>query len=186
MAEAGRQHPPLRRAGFVNITQKPMRHNYEYPVKALSLLILCSMAACTWRASESSREITGTQGERIVAVAQIISRHSPLPSSLLNAHFIQQQYGSDRVVGPSDYTEFYALTVAPTDLPAWRSALAPLEQLNAPPKYATTKKTASWWLPLNDFPRLEFYSPKSLTGRIRGWSGIVPATGKIFVYTFTM
>lgn len=175
----------LSRARLVNITQKPMRHNYEYPVKAFAFLMLCSIVGCSERASESSREITGTQTERIAAVAQIINRHSPLPSSLRDANLIVQQYGDGRL-GPSDFTELYALTVAPTDLPAWRSALAPLEQLNAPPKYAAPKKTASWWLPLKDFPHLEFYSPKSLTGRIHGWIGIIPSTGKIFVYTFTM
>ena len=144
------------------------------------------MAACSPKApAESSHEITGTQPERIAAVSQLISKHAPLPSALLDAHFLEQQLG-DGQLGPSDFTSFYALTVASTDLHAWRSALAPIQSPNTPPKYATPKQPLPWWLTHDDFLGLKFYDPKALTGRGNGWVGIAPDSGKIFVYVFTM
>ena len=118
-------------------------------------------------------------------MSQIITKHAPLPSALLDAHFLEQQVG-DGKLGPSDFTSFYAVTVAPNDLPAWRSALAPIRSPNTPPKYATPKQPLSWWLTHDDFLRLTFYDPKSLTGRSNGWVGIAPDSGKIYVYVFTM
>lgn len=155
-------------------------------MKTLALLFLCVMAACTpKRPVESSREIKGTQAERIAAVSQLISKLAPLPSPLLDAHFVEQQTG-DGQLGPSDFTAFYALTVAPADLPAWRSALPKIQAPNTPPKYAAPKQSLPWWLTQDDFLRLTFYNPKSLTGRTNGWVGIAPDSGKIFVYAFTM
>ena len=118
-------------------------------------------------------------------MSQLVGKHTPLPSSLLDAQFVEQQSG-DGELGPSDFSAFYLLTVAPTDLPAWRSALAPIQPPNAPPKYAAPKQPFPWWLPSDAFLRLEFYSPKSLTGRSNGWVGIAPESGRIFVYAFTM
>ena len=154
-------------------------------MKTFALLLLYSMAACTpKRPAESSREITGTQAERVATVTQLASKLAPLPSPLLDANFAEQQIGDGRL-GPSDFTAFYALTVAPIDLAAWRSALPPLQAPNTPAEYATPKQPFPWWLTHDDFLRLEFYSPKSLTGRSNGWVGIAP-DGKIFVYAFTM
>lgn len=154
-------------------------------LKTLAWLLLCSMAACgPQRPAESSREITGTQAERVAAVSKLVTRHSPLPSPLLDAHFVEQQTGDGRL-GPSDFAAFCALTVAPADLAAWRMALAPLEAQNTPPEYVAPKKPFPWWLTQDDFLRLTFHSPKSLTGRINGWVGVAP-DGRIFVYSFSM
>jgi hypothetical protein len=125
-------------------------------VQILALFLLCSMTACgPQRPAESSREITGTQAERIVAVSKLVTRHSPLPSPLRDAHFAEQQAGDGRL-GPSDFYAFYALTVAPADLAAWRVALAPLEPQNTPPKYVAPKQPLPWWLTQDDFLRLTF------------------------------
>ena len=154
-------------------------------MKPLAWLLPCSVTACGPRQpAESSREIIGTQAERVAAVSKLITRHSPLPSPLLDAHFVEQQTGDGRL-GPSDFAAFYAITVAPADLAAWRAALAALEAQNSPPEYVAPKQPLPWWLTHDDFLRLMFYSPKSLTGRINGWIGIAP-DGKIFVYSFTM
>lgn len=151
----------------------------------LALLLLCSLTACTSkRPMESSLEITGTQTERIAAVSQVIGTRGSLPSPLLDAHFVEERTG-DGQLGPSDFTAFYALTVAPTDLAAWRSALPTIQPQNTPPKYAIPKQPVKWWLTHDEFLRLTFYSPKSLTGRSNGWVGIAP-NGRIFVYAFTM
>jgi hypothetical protein len=162
-----------------------VRHCSRTPMKTMTLLLLCLMAACAPnRPLELSHKITGTQSERIVAVSHLVSKLTPLPSPLLDAHFIEQQLG-DGQLGPSDFTAFYALTVAPADLEAWRLALPKIEAPNMPPKYAIPKQQPQWWLTHSDFLKLTFYSPKSLTGRSNGWVGIAP-DGKIFVYAFTM
>lgn len=154
-------------------------------MKSLALILLCALAACTPKGpAESSREISGTQAERVAAITKIISRNTALPSSMLDAHFVEQQTG-DNQLGPADFAAFCAITVAPADLPAWQSALSAIEPQNKPPKYFTPKQPASWWLTADDFGTLKFYSPKSLTGRINGWVGITP-DGRIFAYTFTM
>ena len=154
-------------------------------MKTLALLLLCSMTACSpKRPAESSREITGTQTERVAAVSPLISKHAPLPGPILDAQFVEEQTG-DGQLGPSDFAAFYALRVAPADLAAWRSALPTIESQNTPPKYVAPKQTRPWWLTHDDFLSLTFYSPKSLTGRSNGWVGIAP-DGRIFVYAFTM
>ena len=134
-------------------------------MKTLALLLLCSMTACSpKRPAESSHEASGTQSERVAAVSPLISKRAPLPSPILDAHFVEEQTG-DGQLGPSDFAAFYALTLAPTDLAAWRSALPTIEAQNTPPKYVTPKQPRPWWLTHDDFLRLTFYSPKSLTGR---------------------
>jgi hypothetical protein len=144
------------------------------------------LGACDSKpAAESYFEITGTQSERIAKVSQRLAAQAPLPGALLDAHFLEQQYG-DGVMGPSDFTAYYALTVAPADLPAWQASLAPLEPLNASPTYAAPKQPAPWWMTREEFSQLQFYSPKAYTGRSHGWLGIVPGSGKIFIYAFTM
>jgi hypothetical protein len=153
-------------------------------MKTLALLLLCSMAACSpKRPAEASHEISGTQAERVAAVSPLLGKRAPLPSPVLDAHFVEEQTG-DGQLGPSDFAAFYALTVAPADLAAWRSALPTIEPQNTPPKYVAPKQPRPWWLAHDDFLSLTFYSPKSLTGRSNGWVGIAP-DGRIFVYAFT-
>jgi hypothetical protein len=166
-------------------TQKTPILNDRTPMRTLTLLLLCSMTACgPKRPAETSREISGTQAERVASVSSLISKRAPLPSPILDAHFAEEQTG-DGQLGPSDFTAFYALSVAPADLAAWRSALPTIEAQNTPPKYITPKQPLPWWLTQNDFLGLTFYSPKSLTGRSNGWVGIAP-DGRIFAYAFTM
>ena len=154
-------------------------------MKSLAFLLLCSMAACSpKRPARSSHEISGTQAERVAAVSPLISKHTPLPSPILDAYFVEQQTG-DGYLGPSDFAAFYALTVAPADLAAWRSALPTIEPQNTLPEYVAPEQPCPWWLTQGDFLGLAFYSPKSLTGRSNGWAGIAP-DGRIFVYAVTM
>ena len=132
----------------------------------------------------STSEVEGSKAERVAAVTKIISRTAPPPSPILDAHFVEEKFG-DGIFGPSDFRSFCALTVAPDDLAAWRSALKPIEQRIRPTKLDVPKQAQPWWVSPNDFRTLEFYSPKSLTGRYNGWVGIAP-DGRIFVYSFTM
>ncbi len=78
----------------------------------------------------------------------------------------------------------FRLTVAPTDIPIWRVALN--ESPDAAPEYAMPNQSCPWWLIREDFLQLELHSPAALTGHRYGWIGVAPATGKIFVYAFTM
>jgi hypothetical protein len=158
-------------------------------MKALAVLLLCAMTACSSKSPESSREIDGTTAERVAAIAKLLSKTAPLPSPLLDAHFVEEQTGDGRL-GPSDFRAFCAIAIAPADLPAWRAALSKSATWNhfsndEEIKRAAPKNAQPWWVSLSDLATLEFYSPHSLTGRPNGWVGIAP-DGRIFVYTFTM
>lgn len=158
-------------------------------MKTLALLILCAMTACSEKPAESSREIDGTTAERVAAISKLLNRTVPLPSSILDAHFVEEQIGDGRL-GPSDFKAFCALTVSPADLPAWRAVLSKSTTWNhfsndKEIKRAAPKKAQPWWINGVDLDALELYSPHSLTGRANGWVGIAP-DGRIFVYTFTM
>jgi hypothetical protein len=153
--------------------------------RTLILLFLCSTTACSpMRPEESSREVPGTKQERVAAVSKLLSRNAPLPSPLLDAHLIEDKTGDNRL-GSADFTSFCAFRIAPADLAVWRATMQPIEPQNTPPKWVAPKQPQSWWITQDDFRSLEFYSPKSLTGRYNGWVGIAP-DGRIFVYSFTM
>jgi len=84
---------------------------------------------------------------------------------------------------------FYALAVAPADLPAWRAALSKPKPWNhfsndGDIKRAAPAASQPWWVREDDVNALEFYSPQSLTGRSNGWVGLA-LDGRIFVYAFT-
>ena len=143
-------------------------------------LSICLLAACTPERS-GTHEITGTQAQRVAAVSGILRKNGPLPSALLDAHFLEQQTG-DGQLGPSDFNTFYALTVSTTDLGAWRSALSPAPTA---PEFVAPSDPHSWWLAKQEFPTLTFYSPEPLTGRPNGWVGIAP-DGRILIFNFTM
>lgn len=151
----------------------------------IGILLACSMTACDSKGPRvSTQEVAGTKAERVAEVSKLISRTAPLPSPILDAHFVEEQTGDGRI-GPSDFASFCAITVAPEDLAAWRPSLKPLEMQNTPPKLVDPKQAQPWWVTPSDFSTLEFHSPKSLTGRYNGWLGIAP-DGRIFVYSFTM
>lgn len=158
-------------------------------MRILALLLLFTMAACSAKPPESSYIMNGTTPERVASISKLLSKTAPLPSSLLNAHFLEEQTGDGRV-GPSDYAAFYALTVDPANLPAWRARLSKSRTWNhfsndEDIKRAAPKKAQPWWVSEEDIGALEFYSPDSLTGRANGWVGIAP-DGRIFVYAFSM
>jgi hypothetical protein len=149
----------------------------------IGILLAFSLTACdSGGARVSTHEVGGSKAERVAEISKIISRTAPPPSPIIDAYFVEEQIGDGRL-GPSDFRSFCALTVAADDLAAWRSALQPIEQHNTPP--GLPKQAQPWWVSPNDFSTLEFYSPKSLTGRNNGWVGIAP-DGRIFVYSFTM
>jgi hypothetical protein len=152
----------------------------------IGILLACSMTACEYKGPPrvSTQEVAGTKAERVAEVSKLISRTAPLPSPILDAHFVEEQTGEGRI-GPSAFASFCAITVAPEDLAAWRSSLQPLEAQNTPPKLVDPKQAQPWWVTPSDFSTLEFHSPKSLTVRYNGWVGIAP-DGRIFVYSFTM
>ncbi len=152
--------------------------------------LAAALVACD---SKNARTATpGTEGsvtERVADVTRLLGRTAPLPTPLRDAHFVEEQSGDGRL-GPSDSAAFYALTVAPADLPAWRAALAKSTTWNhfsndAQIRLAAPKKPQPWWVSAADAGRLEFFSPHPLTGRANGWVGIAP-DGRIFIHTFTL
>ena len=154
-------------------------------MKLVTVLLLCVLASCGQnRNVQSTYEITGTQAERVFEVSRLISKFTSLPTSLLDANFVEEKTGDGRL-GPSDFKAFYALKIAPADLAAWRSAMPAIEAQNTPAAFSTPRALRPWWLTQSEFRGLTFYSAAALTGRINGWVGVAP-DGRIFVYTVTM
>ncbi|MEM9163745.1 MAG: hypothetical protein AAGC54_11845 [Cyanobacteria bacterium P01_F01_bin.4] len=133
---------------------------------------------------EIAKITTGTAADRIAQIAPILNIEPP--STLQDAYFIEERIGDNSrltVPGPSDYDSFYRLEVEPISVALWRQALVPLE---TDATYAMPTAPQDWWLPPEQFEQLELYQPDGLTQRIHGWVGILPETGEIYIYTFTM
>jgi hypothetical protein len=157
---------------------------------AMGFLMACSITACGKKNVQiSSQEWQGSKEERIEKITKLLSKSTPLPGPLLDAHFVEEKTGDGRL-GPSDFESFYALTIATADLPAWKAALSKSKPANtfsnaAEIKRAAPSKAEPWWVTEADLGKLEFYSPQSLTGNANGWVGM-SADGKIYVHVFTM
>ncbi|MEM9905828.1 MAG: hypothetical protein AAF921_12470 [Cyanobacteria bacterium P01_D01_bin.44] len=133
---------------------------------------------------EIAKITTGTAADRISQIAPVLSIEPP--SNLQDAYFIEERIGDNSrltVPGPSDYHSFYRLEVEPVSVDLWRQALVPLA---TDANYAVPTEPQDWWLTPAQFDQLEFYQPDGLTQRIHGWVGILPETGDIYIYTFTM
>ena len=155
---------------------------YISVMKVYSILLVGLLTACGPNPPKQSfSEIVGPLADRVANVGRIISKHGPLPSPLLDARFVEEQIG-DGDLGPSDFTSFYELTVAPTDIAKWRAVLKTTKDH----EYDSPNPPKEWWVSEADFARLDFFEPKPLTGRIHGWVGIAGQTGKIYILAFTM
>lgn len=155
---------------------------------AIGVLLTCSTTAF---GKDPSQEVGGNQKERVSVITQLLIKSAPLPGPLLDAQYVQETTGDGGLVpGPSDIKKFYALKVAPADLPAWKAALTKSKPANTfsnddEIKRAAPKKAMPWWVSTADLTKLEYFSPHSLTGNANGWVGIAP-DGRIFIYVFTM
>lgn len=158
---------------------------------SIALLSIAAIAKAADPKPEPAKQEAkdGRQAERVAKITKQLSRAGKLPGQLLDAHFVEERTG-DGLFGPSDFKAFYALSVAPADLPAWRAALSRVKTWNhfandEDIKRSAPKKAQPWWVKGADLGAMEFYSPHSLTGRANGWVGIAP-DGRIFIYAFTM
>jgi hypothetical protein len=157
---------------------------------AMGVLLALSITACGQKnAQTSAQEAVGTKAERVAQTTKLLSNSAPLPGPILDAQFVEEKTGDGRL-GPSDFKTFYALTVAPADLPAWKAALSKSKPANKfsnedEIKRAAPKMKQPWWVSGTEVGKLEFFSPHSLTGNANGWVGTAP-DGRIFIHVFTM
>jgi hypothetical protein len=86
-------------------------------------------------------------------------------------------------LGPSDFQAFYLIDVAPQDVAQRTNVLTPLA---GTPEYDAPAQPREWWIARDAFASLRFYNPDTLTGRVHGWIGVSPQTGRTYIYTFTM
>lgn len=154
--------------------------------KILALFSLMIITACQIELSTTSdpfkvSEIEGPKSERIEAVTELLVTKEPLPSSLQNANFLEEQIG-DNQLGPSDYRSFGMLEIKPDDLSAWRNQLLPLK---VRPDYVAPQASKEWWVNAADYSSLELYKLRPYTQRLYGWIGIDTKANKIYIYTFT-
>jgi hypothetical protein len=163
------------------------RH-FQTSVLGLALIMGFAGTSCGKREAPANiAQISGTSAERTAKVKTFFLRHMPsLPGPISDAHLLEEQIGDGRL-GPSDFSWFAAFTVPIDDLERWTATFAPLESHNQPVGFSAPGKTpCPWWLQPNEFKRLKFYSPLSLTGRSHGWIGVDDVSGRIFLHAFTM
>ncbi|MDZ4286754.1 MAG: hypothetical protein U0984_02285 [Prosthecobacter sp.] len=153
-------------------------------IKFIAICSLLTITAChRGNAPQTSvNEITGSNSERVLAISAIIGKHKVLPTGLGNAYFVEEKIG-DGILGPSDFRTFYLLEIAPWDSGQWLKILTPMAEV---PKYALPVRPCHWWLAESEFHSLQFYQSDTLTGRIHGWIGVSPKTGRIYIFTYTM
>lgn len=172
------------------INKRPLARRAPILAAAASLLIFtsCRPNAAQPSAGDRSPSAPASQAAadngRVAKITKQLSRNGKLPGVLLDAQFLEEKVGDD-VLGPADFSAFYALTVPVADLPAWRAALAASPVLNGPAKYAAPKVLTTWWLKSEEFGKLELFGAKPLTGLVNGWVGLAP-DGRVFIYAFKM
>ena len=144
---------------------------------------LLALTACSRNNAPKTSlyEVTGSSSERMAAVSAIITRHKTPPTAILDAQFLEEQYG-DGFMGPSDFRSFYCIEVAPQDVVCWTALLTPLSGVA---EYAAPAQPREWWIARDGFDSLQFYMPNGLTGRSYGWIGVSPQTGRIYIFTYT-
>jgi hypothetical protein len=160
------------------------RYFNSWWLPAACCLALLALTACSRSSTPKPtvREVTGSSDDRIARVSAIIAKHKTPPTAILDAHFVREQTG-DGVLGPSDFRTFYLVEVAPQDVSRWTQALTPLGGVA---EYNAPAQSRDWWIAHDAFRSLQFYKPDPLTGRVHGWIGVSPETGRIYIFTFTM
>jgi hypothetical protein len=153
----------------------------------LMLAVLASGCAAeeSRPATVTTREVTGSVAERIAAVSRMLSPLPPIAMTMLDANAIVVQRG-DGVLGPSDFTSYYAITVSATDLPAWSAALGVSALPDSAPAYVAPDTAVSWWVTKSDFAELVFHFSSRVVAADRGWVAVDRKRNRILVYSFTM
>jgi hypothetical protein len=155
-------------------------HMFRFTIiVCLFTITACSMSSVP---KSSVHETTGSITERVAGVSTIITKNKVPPTIILDAHFVEEQTG-DGVLGSSDFRAFYFIEVAPQDVSQWTQILTPL---GAAADYDAPAQPRDWWISRDTFASLQFYKPDILTGRVQGWIGVSPQTGRIYIFTFTM
>ena len=149
-----------------------------------TIVCLFALTACSKSSAPKSsvHEVAGSSTERVARVSAIITKHKAPPTAILDAHFVEEQTG-DGVLGPSDFRTFYCVEVASQDVSQWTQILMPL---GTAAEYDAPAQPRDWWISRDTFASLQFYKPDILTGRVQGWIGVSPQTGRIYIFTFTM
>ena len=107
-----------------------------------------------------------------------------LPGKIADPHFLYVSADSFRNDGDQYYVSF---RVPVKDVDKWTAILEPIK---TPQRYNGNLdlpvQPRAWWVTKEHLLRLTFYDPRTLAGLVNGWVGVDRATGKIFVYSFTM
>jgi hypothetical protein len=138
-------------------------------------------------------ELTGSTAERVTKISALLQKPLTQPNKandipldkILNAHFFQERIGEAGDLGPSDYCSFYALNVAPENIPLWEKSLTLLPDYDSPKSgsYLSPAIAKTWWATPQEFQTLSFYDAFPITSN-HGWVGVAK-TGHIYIYGCT-
>lgn len=159
-----------------------------FTIIPLVLSIALSLGGCNnGEASKTetdyvARRLTYTKAERINEVSRIIQERIPLPSPLLDAYFDEDRKQDEMGLGPTDFTSYMYVKVAPKDIEKWNVILK--EKINYAFEPTTPDRKYPWWVDPQRFRSLEFYEPFPLSP-LRGWIGVSRTTGEIWIVGYT-
>ena len=157
-------------------------------MKTILILVLAVVVASCGKQSasnpprQSAYEVTGDRTQRIAGVTKLLSAKVTLPSVIADAYFLEEQTG-DGQIGPSDFSSFCVVVIAPEDTPKWKAILTPAR---TSPRYSKPRQAVNWWLSQEEFRSLEFFKTAPLSMRQIGWVGISTNSGRIYIHTETM
>ena len=143
----------------------------------LALILLVS--ACN---QETTRELTGTTAERIVAVTRLLQDYGTVPGLIDDAQLIELQFG-DNMLGPADFRSYIWIKVSTDDVRKWKSALSGALPSD-PPIYDMPPSEPNWWLTKEHFQTLLKYDAFPMFQR-HGWI-VVDSKGNVYARTYTM
>jgi hypothetical protein len=152
-----------------------------FPIAAACFIL--ALHACS-RGDEipiTAHEVTGDSDHRVEVVSRMLRRKTPLPTEILDAHFLQETIGDD-FLGPADYRTYCVVRVPGTDIEKWTRLLNSSAERAG---YPAPEQPRGWWVTEEDFQRLHFYGPSPLASFMNGWIGVSPAKGEIYIYSFT-
>ncbi len=130
---------------------------------------------------QAKRELT--QAQKIDKVSKVIARNNALPSSILDAQFLEEASAppDEAGFGPTDYTHYIYFKVAQKDVERWNVLLQTRMGYVPSPE---TLKGHPWWLNDRDLKNIEFFHPYPMAPR-DGWVAFSRKTGEFWIFGFT-
>jgi|GEM_PF-1816209 hypothetical protein len=172
---------------MLDLNTLSMMFNILNNIKILFIYSLFfSLLGCTEHTDNPYYEAQGSSQSRIIEVSKHlnlpIEQKSALLDSVLDAQLFEERMGTAGGIGSSDYCRFFALSIQPQAIEAWRSLLMP-KSPDTWSHYPTPAQPKSWWVTEPVYKTLTMFDAYNLI-HLNGSVGI-EASGKIYIHACT-